>query len=65
MSDKAPDVIYLQWNCEEHDSVWGSPDPGDVTWHADRVFSDDVRYIRDKRQTRQRKVENTKPKRAR
>ncbi len=56
MTKDAPDVIYLQWNCEEHDSAWGSPDPGDVTWCPDRIFSDDARYIRDKRQTRRRKV---------
>lgn len=49
MKTDPPTVIYLQWNCEENDPSYGNPDPGDVTWCPDKIFSDDVRYIRDKR----------------
>ena len=47
--DGPPHEIYLQWNCSENDPNWGNPDPGDVTWSSTEVFSDDVRYIIDKR----------------
>lgn len=39
-----PKTIYLQWHCEEHDSDWGNPSPGDITWCPDQIFSDDLVY---------------------
>lgn len=45
MGIKPPHRIFLQWYCEEHDSMWGDPSPGDVTWCPDPVFSDDLEYV--------------------
>ena len=45
-----PNRIYLQFYCGEHDPEYGDPEPGDVTWCAEQVFSDDVEYVRVKKQ---------------
>jgi hypothetical protein len=49
---KLPDVIYLQWYCDEDEG----PDAidEDVTWCTEAIFGDDVRYIRDKRYGKKR-----------
>lgn len=59
-SKQPPDELWLQWNCGEHDQSWGNPNPGDVTWCGDRVFSDDVRYVIDKRYKRKAKKVTTR-----
>ena len=46
MDKTPPNKIYLQWNCEEHDSNWGNPEPGDITWAPESIFSDDEVYFR-------------------
>lgn len=43
---RQPERIWLQWNCEEHDPDYGDPEPGDVTWSQEPVFSDDLEYVR-------------------
>jgi len=46
VENKPPDRIFLQWHCEEHDSDWGNPEPGDVTWSPESIFGDDIEYLR-------------------
>jgi len=46
MNKTPPNKIYLQWNCDENDEDWGNPEPGDITWCPESIFSDDVAYFR-------------------
>lgn len=43
---EAPNKVYLQWHCGEHDPDYGNPEPGDVTWSPENIFEDDIEYIR-------------------
>lgn len=55
MSDKPPNVIYLQWHgVDKRELLPGELECGpdsrvDVTWCGEQIFDSDVRYIRDKR----------------
>ena len=43
-----PGAIYLQWSCESPEETKNEID-NDVTWCRDKIFSDALRYVLDKR----------------
>ena len=48
---KIPSAIYLQWWGDDGpDGYDAEPDDMDVSWCREKMFTHDIRYVRDKRQ---------------